>query len=300
MQTFRFLPSLASFALLGAGLQNANGFISLDFATGATLDSGTAETVGAVYRYSNVGSYTEGSITYGIDVLMTLGSLNGGASYDDRGPANWQQSQIGDADDGMLELQPTFDLGQNQFAEFNLKFVQTGNYTPVLGQDVQFVVNDIDSENNNNQNFTDRLFVDATAAGSYTLSNNTLLTTYLTPGTDVAQYLEFSLDRSQNLSSAPNIGRGAGNVAQTPYTVQLDFTSVGAAGINMAFGVGVGTGTAVSQDSGRNAFLDGSGTFIFADGTTTKTIPEPSFYAGLFGAVALLMGMLRRRRSSRA
>ncbi|GEM_PF-2294416 len=272
--------------------------IDLNFTNAASIVNppGTSEQVGAVYRYTNVGTEDPGGPNeLDVDLILTLLDLNGGASYQDRPPANqnFLLSDVGAVETGSLKFQPTFDLDQFQFAEFNVRFVESGTLNAVEASDLNLVIIDIDSESNNNQNFTDMLFVDQTAGGTFTWTQDTnLVTNTGIMGTSGTSYRSFSLDYTTDLSGAPNITDNEA-AAQSPYTVMLDFDTVGIDGINFAFGVHHGTGTQFVQDSARKALFDGSGTFTFVGATETiPVIPEPAslLLVGVsLGAVVLCM-----------
>ncbi len=246
----------------------------LNFGTDAVLESGTAKTVNAVYRYQNVGTISGGGGSF--DAMLTLIAETNGASYSI--PRGSNQTVVGGVNDGKFNLQPTY-IGESpdgsfSFVEFNLKFVEAGTNTAVIGESIELVINDIDSNPGNN--FTDVFGIHADFTPQITLSANSELVQDTTAGVQ-GSYTTFSLDTTQDLSSYGNISidqsdQQAFEIAQTPYTIVLDLFNVGADGVDFLWGMDSGN-AAYNFDNRRGLLIDGSGTFSF-DGPVI-VVPEP-------------------------
>jgi len=101
---------------------------SLDFANN-TLQSGTANQVGSVYRYSNVGD--------GVDAEVTITGFTGGGGL-----------TIIDRDTGFTDnFQPEFAADNESTARFRINFFVAGTNTPI---EIDFAASAIDVDGNQN------------------------------------------------------------------------------------------------------------------------------------------------------
>jgi len=101
---------------------------SLDFANN-TLQSGTANAVGSVYRYSNVGD--------GVDAEVTITGFTGGGGL-----------TIIDRDTGLTDnFQPEFVANNVSTARFRINFFVAGTNTPI---EIDFAASAIDVDGNQN------------------------------------------------------------------------------------------------------------------------------------------------------
>jgi len=251
----------------------------LDFGTGspqASLVSGTADTEGAVYRYTNVGSQDGNEV----NMILTLGALNGGAQYVNPNPPN----PVGDASDGSAVFAPSFNYNIRSFAEFRLQFEENGTGTAnsvgslLVAEDLSLVFKDIDSASGSPtfENYTDMIYIEKGASATYTLDKATkLVTNEYDDAASGLDYQTFSLDFSTDLSSEDGLADNDPNQFQN--TVQFDFATLGTEGVNMAFGTMVGLGAGNNTGpTARRALIDGSGTFLFDDPELPIAVPEPA------------------------
>ena len=101
---------------------------SLDFAN-STLQSGTANAIGSVYRYSNVGD--------GVDAEVTVTGFTGGGGI-----------SIIDRDTGLTDnFQPEFNADDESTASFRINFFVAGTNTPI---EIDFAASAIDVDGNQN------------------------------------------------------------------------------------------------------------------------------------------------------
>ena len=101
---------------------------SLDFVNN-TLQSGTANSVGSVYRYSNVGD--------GVDAEVTVLGFTGGGGL-----------TIIDRDTGLINnFQPEFAADDVSTARFRISFFEAGTNTPI---EIDFAASAIDVDGNRN------------------------------------------------------------------------------------------------------------------------------------------------------
>jgi len=101
---------------------------SLNFVSN-TLQSGTANTVGSVYRYSNVGD--------GVDAEVTITGFTGGGGL-----------TIIDRDTGLTDnIQPEFVANNVSTARFRINFFVAGTNTPI---EIDFAASAIDVDGNQN------------------------------------------------------------------------------------------------------------------------------------------------------
>ncbi len=128
----------------------------LDFSTAAVLVSGTPLTQGAVYRIAN--------ITAGTDALVTIVTTNNATV------ANIDNNT---ADPASFKPQTAFNfpnIGDQGYIEYNIQFVDSGLFTPVIIPKFFMNFNDIDGgANYGEQNWADN-------PATYTTSNPTELT----------------------------------------------------------------------------------------------------------------------------
>ena len=105
---------------------------SLEFAN-KTLQSGTANVIGSVYRYSNVGD--------GVDAEVTVtGFTDGGGILIEGGEV------IIDRDTGLIDnFQPEFDADGEGTARFRIDFFVAGTNTPI---EIDFAASAIDVDGN--------------------------------------------------------------------------------------------------------------------------------------------------------
>ena len=132
---------------------------TLDFSTTPTLASGTALSVGAVYRYSNINT--------GIDALVRIVALNNGATL-----ATIDNNAAPAA--GAPDLRPFFDPelgGSNaRSVDFQISFVTAGTNTPLLFDFVATAI-DVDGDSGSLREYAE--FQNGYAA--YLLNNPTNL-----------------------------------------------------------------------------------------------------------------------------
>jgi len=287
--------------LVFAAISTASAAINLDFATDAVYVSGGtgARTVGAEYRFANVG--TEDGIA--VDAILTLGQLNGGAFYDNSNLAPNEGTTLNDrvvgistnqGGDGVARISPSFDYTQFSFVEFNLRFVRNDNNAVGVGvTDLVLVASDIDSAPG--QNITDVFFVDNSVVGTYQFDVNTLLVASSASSTSGINYLTFRQDPSVDLTSDGGILDS--DAAQTLHSVLLSIPTITTSGINLGYGVaqGLGGNAGGLTDSPRRGLIDGSGNFVFDNPDVPVVVPEASSYAVLMGLCAVLFVGLRRR-----
>lgn len=101
-------------------------------AAGRTIESGTNNTVGVVYRYSNAGTAPDGTV---LDALVTVLSY---ANNQDASPTGFGSADIPGATTGFeFNLQPNLDHGGtlsgipwNASINYRIQFVVTGTTTP--------------------------------------------------------------------------------------------------------------------------------------------------------------------------
>ncbi len=128
----------------------------LDFSTAAVLVSGTALQQGAVYRIANVTTNTDALVTIVQTVNATVANIDNNS-----------------ADPASFKPQTAFNfpnIGDQGYIEYNIQFVNSGGFTPVVLTKFFMNFNDIDGGSNyGEQNWADN-------PSSYTISNPTDLT----------------------------------------------------------------------------------------------------------------------------
>ncbi len=277
----------------------------LDFGDGTGLPdyitgtgSGT-QTVGAQYRYTNVGSQDGNQV----NVILTLGELNGGAVY-----SNQNVDPVGDASNGNAVFAPSFNYNIRSYAEFRLQFEENGTGTAssvgtlLVAEDLSLVFKDIDSSTGTSgfENYTDMIYIENGVAATYTLDKATkLVVNEFDAAPSGFDYQTFSLDFETDLSS--EVGLSDTDPNQFQNTVQFDFATLGTDGVRMAFGTMVGLGAGNNTGpTPRRALIDGSGTFIFDDPDLPIVVPEPAtaVLAGLLMLTTIPIFWTRRSRTS--
>ena len=136
--------------------QDCTGETTLDFSAAATLVSGTALQLGAVYRISNVTTGTDALVTIDQTFNATVANIDNNGSE----PASFRP-------------QTAFNLtniGDQGYIEYRIQFVNSGGSTPVIISKFFTNFNDIDG----NSNYGEQIWSDNPT--SYIISNPTELT----------------------------------------------------------------------------------------------------------------------------
>lgn len=229
--------------------------VSFNFNSDPTLENGPPASVGAIYRFSNIGT---GSLGEQLDALITLGTLHN-AVYEGNG-AYSAVDHTDNNDLAVLVRKTISGSSSTGWAEFRVDFVNAGTTTSAAPMDIRMNAYDIDGRNQGSnarfrdifgtRNHSSAFLTSGTHLEPATLSNgNSQLPGYTAWRVDTQHQHELDVD------SFPH---------QYQHTVTVDYLNTNY--IELAYGA----------YGNMNPTISRIGSFDFSHNYTPPDIPEPS------------------------